>query len=205
MKFRQRCINKLSRRDAEFYFDPGTIKDLSVFCSLVNLKALSFKDDFDLEMKLARYLQIMMILSSVSDDPRDERLVEQFLSVPFECEEIVKMRPPYKNPGNIDLIFELIRKRYPLPAFCEACVTDTETLEASVAKESTSEMNNILSFYSTPIVGMMAVMGIPPRDFHFMQELKDLLKFILQEHRFENSQHAKVMNWVVKFNIKKTA
>jgi hypothetical protein len=211
-KFRQKCINKLSRRDAEFFYDNGTIKDLSLFCSLVKLKKLSFNDDFELEMMLVRYLQILMILSSVSEDKRDEQLVEKFMPVPFECEEIVKMRPPYKNPDNIDLIFQLIKKRYPLHEYWDVGARDTDMIQAATDKKSVSLMDDILSYYSTPIVGIISVLGIKPKDFNFFQELKELLQFELQRHgqaykgkRKEENQYKKVMYWVVKFNLNKAA
>jgi hypothetical protein len=212
MKFRQKCINKLNRRDAEFFLDIGTIKDLSVFSSLVKLKSLTFKDEFELEMMLVRYLQILMILSSVSDDPRDEQLVERYMQVPFECEEIIKMRGPYRNPDNIDLIFQLIKKRYPLHAYWEAGGYDTEMLQAAIPKKSTEVMDDILSYYSTPILGITAVLEIRPPNFDFLQELKDLLKFDLHDHLRNHkrkvpkeNQHVNMMNWVIKFNLKKSA
>ena len=211
-KFRQKCINKLSRRDAEFFFNNGTIKDLSVFCSLVKLKNQSFYDDFELEMMLVRYLQILMILSSVSDDPRDAQLVDNYMPVPFECEEIVKMRPPYRNPDNIDLIFQLIKKRYPLHAYWYAGGCDTEMLQAATDKKSAGVMDEILSYYSTPIVSMIAVSGIKPKHFNFLQELKELLKFELQRHNQaakgkpqQENPYIKVMGRLLKFNLKKAA
>ena len=212
IKFQQKCINKLNREDAEFFFNNGTIKDMSVFCSIVKLKNLSFYDDFELEMMLVRYLQILMILSSVSDDKRDEQLVEKFMPVPFECEEIVKMRPPYKNPDNVDLIFQLIKKRYPLHAYWDAGGYDTQMLRASIAKKSEGVMNEILAYYSTPIVGMIAVLGIKPRDFHFWQELKELLKFELERHNQaskanpqKENPYVKVMGRLLKFNLKEAS
>ncbi len=73
-------------------------------------------------------------------------------------------------------------------------------------------MDEILSYYSTPIVGIIAVIGVKPKDFHFLQELKELLQFELQRHNHvykgksqEENPNIKVMNWVVKFNFKKIA
>ena len=212
LKFQQKCINKLNREDAEFFFNPGTIKDLSVFCTLVKLKSLSFKDDFELEVMLVRYLQILMILSSVSDDPRDMHLVEKYRFVPFECEEIVKMRRPYKNPENIDHIFQFIETHYPLQAFWEAGGLETESLVAATPKEFTENLNVILEFYSTPIVGMIAVLEIKPRDFHFIIELKPLLKNELsyqsssrKSKRLDGNAYIKTLSWVMDFDLKKVA
>lgn len=211
IKFQHKCINKLNREDAEFFLNVGTIKDLSVFCTFVKLKAISFKDDFELELMLVRYLQILMILSSVSEDSRDEQLVEKFMPVPFECEDIIKMRLPYKDPDNLELILKMIKKRFPLPAYWETGGLETTSLLAATPKQFTENMNLILEFYSTPIVAMMAVLEVNPRDFHFIEELKDLLQNELNYHsngrskQLDGSSYIKTINWVIKFNLKKTA
>lgn len=203
-RFCQKCIGKLSRHDAEFFFSPGTKKDLSLFWSLGVIKEVDFDHEFDLDMKLVRYLQILMILSSISDDPRDQNLVEKFMEVPFICEEIIKKNLAYKNTNNIESTYSLIKERYPLPIFWELGGLDTEYILSKAPIKDLKELNRILENYSTPIVGMVAVLGSKPRDFNFFQELKTLAGFEISRKPC-SKEYKRTVKWLLKLKNENAA
>ena len=202
MKFQQKCISKLKREDADFFLDRGTLKDMAICGTLIDLKNVDFVDDLAFDVWVVRYLQILMILSSASDDPRDQKLAERYLDVPFICEDIIKGRRPYENPARLDKIYALIRAKYPLEKYFELGGVDTETLIAWTSKSNQPMVNQILEYYSTPIVGVIAMMEIGPRDFRFLDELQTLLGHVLKKHySFKASKNEQVSDYIKSMEI----
>ncbi len=184
----QKWINKLARSDAEYFLDYGTQKDLCLFCTQASLKRSDFKDQNDLSLKLVRYLQLHMIMSHGSEDPRDKLIVQKFSTVPFMCESLLKGQNPYHNVHSaLNASIDFLEREYPLSDFWEKGAASTKKIEKSVGKLRRKMLERILSYYSTPIVAYTLIDGVKKGKFDFFQELQFLLKDILQRH-FKNKK-----------------
>ena len=71
-------------------------------------------------------------------------------------------------------------------------------------------MKQVLEYYSTPILGVIAMMEIKPKDFHFLEELKVLLGHVLKKHysakaskNEQVSDYIKSMEIVTNFRVDK--
>lgn len=182
LKLRHKWIGKLSRKDAEFFFNLGTMKDTAIFSSLVELKSETFRDDFDLELKFCRYMQVLMCMSFASDDPRDKDLVDKYFWVPIMCEEISKGRSPkHLSDEVIDKMKEIPRS-FSLHTLYDLGGGVTDDLLRNTPKKHLEMVNSILEYYSTPIAAFWTVMGNRPRDFDLLDELKTLTAYIRLKH-----------------------
>jgi hypothetical protein len=182
MKFQQKCISKLPRNDAEYFHSQILLKDLAIFSLLLQISDGQLKGEFEANMLIVRYLQIEMHLASLSDDIRDFEFVSKYGLVPFVCEEIIKTQKAIRDTDGMHRSFNNLLKNYPIDSYCSLAGEETSRLVSVVPEKHRSMLDRILEYYSTPIVGACAVMGIKPREFHFAKELKKLLSVVLKKH-----------------------
>jgi hypothetical protein len=182
VEFKRKCLTRLSRNQGEFFLDLSTNKDLSLFWHLVTLKKHAFVNDVAAGVAMARYLQILMILSNPSNDPRDKRLASNYFAVPFDCELIIRGKDPIADEHLIDEIFKSIARSYPLEAYWNDGRLETEAFLAATPPSLAPMVNFLLEYYSTPFVGIAAILGVKPGDFHFLRELQDILAYVYGEN-----------------------
>lgn len=192
----QKWTAKLKRVDAEFFYNPGTIKDISIFCTQVGLKKRTFEDRIELELMLARYLQILMIMSSLSDDPRDILLTDKYIHVPYQCDDIIRRKNPYADAyNNFDRTFQIIKARYQLNEYCEQANFYNELLESNVPAGLKVMLDRVLCYYCTPLLGFNLVNGIKAQDFDYLKELQSLLKHI--KNCYKNSKYVAAIEYLL--------
>lgn len=182
IRFRQKCISKLKRKDAEYFQSSTVMKDLALFSLILQTHPGIISGEFEANILIVRYLQTEMVLASVSEDYRDMDLYEKFGLVPFDCEDIIKARRPGRDTDQLQRSFDYIKANYPLHAYWSLVGVASETLIQSIPGIHHPMLYKILEYYTTPIVGVCAVMRIKPRDFNFREELKKVLGLILKRH-----------------------
>ncbi len=187
----QKWINKLVRSDAEYFLDYGTQKDLCLFCTQASLKKSEFKDQNELSLKLVRYLQLHMIMSLGSEDPRDKLIVQKYATVPFMCESLLKGKNPYQDVDSaLNASIDFLEREYPLSVFWDKGTASTKKIEKSVGRIRRKMLERVLSYYSTPIVAYTLIDGVQKRQFDFFQELQFLLRYVLETHFKNKTNHA---------------
>ncbi len=190
LKIRQNWINKLNRSDAEYFIDPGTMKDMALYRTLLHIRGRGFDSENELALHLCRYLQILMVMAGVSGDKRDEVQFKNFLHVPFHCEDITRFnsyRPELDTEG---ISLEKI-KSYPLPEFWESGAKETEKILKSSPVKIKPMIEEVLSYYSTPVVAMALVERDIYGPHYFLMGLQSLLLEILRKHYPEEKGNTK--------------
>ncbi len=204
----KKWISKLNRTDAEYFYDKGVIKDIALFCTLSMLKGLKYREQFDFEKDLYRYLQAQMLLNLVSDDERDTKQAHNFFDVPFNLEEISKGKVYRLTDDEIDN--KLTKwKKTPLHLYYNSSANDIEILLKACPKHLKPILEQVLSYYSTPIIAFVTIKGMSLKDFSFNKELVDFLRYIVDKH-FKNkvysqqliNDYIEVMNLIANKKLK---
>lgn len=203
--YKKKCLSKLKRNDAEFFLNTGTIKDLAIMARLIKIKKIEFDNDLKFNIWLSRYLQILMIFSAVSDEPKDNQFIKSFYEVPFECEGIILGQRPYCNIMVSDNVIAKIQNEYLLEEYYnQAAAHNIEVLK----KNSNDKMiNKVLSYYSTPTLGVIAMQKTDPKRTNYSGELQILLSSIMERHYPRNKvlsskevEYVQAMKSVIDFN-----
>lgn len=209
IKFRQKCISKLKREDAEYFQSLTVMKDLSLFSLMLKTHPGIITSEFEANILIVRYLQTEMVLASISDDYRDVDLFERFGLVPFDCEDIIKSRRPRRDPDQLQRSYDYIKANYPLHIYWNLVGIDCEKMQERIPKQHHAMLDKVFEYYTTPIVGVCAVMRIKPRDFHFDLELTKVLSLVLKRHftgkNNKNDQEAKEFVEVMRLIINQRA
>jgi hypothetical protein len=185
----EKWISKLSRGEAEYFLKQVTKKDLNLFCIQARMKGLGHCERIELELILLKYLQLLMVMCSVSDDLRDIEVAQKFWTVPFKCEVITKGIVNKSYTDSIDDIYKQLETKYPIKEFIDNAVIYTNTLLKEFGTDEEKIITNILGHYSTPIIGFALVIGLNKFEFDFLNELKNLINEIMDRHFTNKRPH----------------
>jgi hypothetical protein len=194
---RQNWIRNIGRAEAEYFIDPGTMKDMAIYRTLLHIRRRKFDSEFELALHLSRYLQILIVMASVSDDRRDEILIKNFLEVPFRCEEISRFNRLIPGMDLEEKQFLTIKK-YPIPEFCEKSALETEAILKSTPTRLKPVVHNILSYDSTPIVAMALAEKDTLSTYSFTSGIQTLLEVIFDKHYSEDIERSERINDFIK-------
>lgn len=186
---------RLAPEEKTYFKDKGVVKDLSLFAALLKANHIEVDDDRALEVVLYKYLQVLMILCTLSDDYRDAALVEDFLHVPFVLEDISKGRFR-SSESSLDRNF-MKWKGSNLEQLWNIGVRDTLSILGRCPDSHREIVNEILSYYSTPVVALFCVTGVETEDYSFQKELTILLNYVIEKHFPERqSEEDKVEHYI---------
>ncbi len=172
---------RLKNNDGDYFKDTGVVKDISLFSALLKANHVEVSDDASLEVALYKYLQVIMIMCTVSDDERDKLVADYFLPVPFILEEISKGHIRFDEMEAVDRNWKKW-KASNLESLYNAGVSHTLRVMGKCSPAHEKVVNDILCYYSTPIVAFCCITGMKIEDYSFHRELKILLEYVLATH-----------------------
>ncbi len=181
MNIIEKWRKRLKNNDGDYFKDHGVVKDVSLFSALLKANHVEVFDDGALEVALYKYLQVLMIMCTVSDDERDKVLADNFLPVPFMLEEISKGHIRFDEMLAVERNYKKWQKTN-LDKLWDAGVADTRTILGDCPPSHKKMVEDVLSYYSTPIVAFCCITGMKTSDYCFRKELSLLLEYVIESH-----------------------
>jgi hypothetical protein len=145
--FKIKCQRKLKREEQVYLDLKSTMRDLAMFRVIARIKGIYYTSAEVLEKDLCEYLNVTMILMSVSSLQRDLKEFEKYGVVPQHISRILKGIDPYKT--NIDYVDELKKRtfKYRIDDYYNKAYEAQEKMKSEAPKKYFDILGEIFDYY----------------------------------------------------------
>jgi hypothetical protein len=175
-------MRQLSREEQVFLETRATMRELAMFRVIAKIKGIDYKDVTELERDLSEYLNIIMILNSVSPDPKDIQHIAKHGIVPMHITKIVQGVSPYKLEIYYSEEYAKRIIRYRVDDYYSLAYEAQEKMKREVPKKYYEILGEIFDYYNFSALAFAIKQQRSLKEFDFEDEHCQIYKYLVETY-----------------------